>query len=188
MTGGVPAGRPGEGYTYALIRFLSYTPVAPLQGSLCSTTSNVMLHYMSKNDYRSSRKQLSVVLDVDLIGAVKCAATDGGLSVSEFVRSVLAREVNYDAGGVGSGDREVFGASGVAVGQVSVGGSGSGTISGTTGRRTVVVEKNNSFPAEGNTPNWDAIIESGRVSKSFTRGRVPAQFDSAEIDPIEDIA
>jgi hypothetical protein len=187
MTGGVPRGPPGEGYTYALIRFLSYSHLAPLQGplqvSLCSTTSNVMLHYMSKNAYRSSKKQLSVVLDVDLIGAVKCAAADGGLSVSEFVRSVLAREVGCDVGGSGFGDREVFGASGGVVGQVSVAGSGSGTISGTTGRRTVVVEKNISFPAEGNTgkPDWDAILTAGAKP-------IRQQPVIIEIDPIEDIA
>jgi len=183
MTGGVPEGRPRGGYTYALVRFLSYSHVAPLQVSLCSTTSNVMLHYMSKNDYRSSKKQLSVVLDVDLIGAVKCAATDGGLSVSEFVRSVLAREVGYDDSGVGSGDREVFGASGSLVGQVSVGDSGSSVVGSVAGRRTVVVEKNNSFPAEGNTskPDWVAIMAAGAKP-------VRQQPVIVEIDPIEDIA
>jgi len=121
---------------------------------------------MARNDYRLGKRQLSVVLDVGLVEAVKVAA--GGGSVSEFVRSVLAREVGYGAGGVGSRDREVFGASGVVAGPLSVGGGGGGVVGGVVGRGV----------------DWDAVLAAGRANKP----RAGRQFDCAEIDPIEEIA
>jgi hypothetical protein len=118
-----------------------------------------MLHYMASNDYRVAKKQLSVVLDVDLIVAVKCAAVDGGVSVAEFVRGVLSAAVGVE--GVGSG--------GDGFGVVSVGGV-------------------NGVEVSGVRPDWDAILAAGRASKVVGWRHVPSQSDLAELDPIEEIA
>lgn len=52
-----------------------------------------MLHYMSGNDYRRGRRQVSFVVDEGLWLAVKAAAAGGGVSVTAFVTDLLENAV-----------------------------------------------------------------------------------------------
>lgn len=54
-----------------------------------STTCVCMLHYMPKNDYRSGRRQVSLVVDEALWWAVKAVAAERGVSVTRLVTGLL---------------------------------------------------------------------------------------------------
>ena len=62
----------------------------------CSTTWSGMLHYMAGNDYRSGRRQVSLVVDEGLWLAVRESARLRGCSVSALVRDALASEIAGD--------------------------------------------------------------------------------------------
>lgn len=54
-----------------------------------STTWVCMLHYMPKNDYRSGKRQVSMVVDEGLWWAVKAIAGQRGVSVTALVTELL---------------------------------------------------------------------------------------------------
>lgn len=118
-----------------------------------------------KNDYRVDKKVLHLVVEGDLHVAVKSAAATGGVSITEFVTSMLEREVGYGVAGVGSGDSEGSGASGGFHRSHSVGDSGGHSQSGPVGRGV----------------DWDALLLAGRVQKSTVGSTIV-------LDPIEEIA
>jgi hypothetical protein len=120
-----------------------------------------MLHNM-KNDYRGKKKVLHVVVEADLHLAVRLTAAAAGVSITEFVTSILDREVGYGVVGVGSGDSEGSGASGGFHGPHSVRDSGDDSQSGASGRGV----------------DWDAMLAVGRAAKVV----------SGRKDPIEEIA
>ena len=113
-----------------------------------------------RNDYRSGKKVLHLVVEESLHLSVKCVAADKGVSITEFVTSILEREVGHGVVGVGSGDSEGSGASGGVHGSHGVGDRGGHFESGVAGRGV----------------DWDALLVAGKQSRF---GRV---------DPIEEIA
>jgi hypothetical protein len=115
-----------------------------------------------RNDYRVGKKVLHVVVDVDLHLAVKLAAAEQGVSVTELVTRILDKEVSYGDAGIGSGHRVGSASSGGANGAYG-GGSGAGhSQSGASGRRV----------------DWEELLAVGRAAKTST----------AVLDPIEEIA
>ena len=115
-----------------------------------------------KNDYRGGKKVLHVVVEVDLHLAVRLSAAAVGVSITEFVTSILEREVGYGVTGTGPRDREGSVASGSVVGSQRAGGSGGDSQSGASGRGV----------------DWDELLAVGRAAK----GSAPV------FDPIEEIA
>jgi hypothetical protein len=120
-----------------------------------------MLHNM-KNDYRAGKKVLHLVVEGDLHVAVKSAAATAGVSITEFVTSVLEKEVGHGSVGVGSGDRVGFASSGSVDGAHGGRGSGSDTQSGASGRGV----------------DWDSLLLAGKKAKASV----------GSIDPIQEIA
>ena len=115
-----------------------------------------------KNDYRGGKKVLHVVVEADLHLAVRLTAAAAGVSITEFVTSILDREVGYGVVGTGPRDREGSVASGGVVGAQRSGGGGGDSQSGASGRGV----------------DWDAMLAVGRAAK----------VASARLDPIEEIA
>jgi hypothetical protein len=97
-----------------------------------------------RNDYRSGRKVLHCVVEVELHDRVRALAAANGVSITAFVSQIL-EEVTCGGVGVGSADPVVFGAKSGVVGSHSAGGSGSGPVSGVVGR----------------TVDWDSILAAG---------------------------
>jgi len=102
---------------------------APQQGS---TTVEGLLHNM-RNDYRSGRKVLHVVVEVELHDRVKALAAAAGCSITEFVTKVLEKGTGNDAD-IGSGDSFWVRAAGGVHGPHSAGGGGSVAVGGVVGR------------------------------------------------------
>ena len=91
-----------------------------------------MLHNM-RNDYRSGRKVLHVVVEVELHDRVKALAAAAGCSITEFVTKVLEKGTGDDAG-VGSGDSFWSRAAGGVYGSHGAGDSGGFAVGGPVGR------------------------------------------------------
>ena len=102
---------------------------APQQGS---TTVEGLLHNM-RNDYRSGRKVLHVVVEVELHDRVKALAAAAGCSITEFVTKVLEKGTDYVAD-VGSGDSFWVRAAGGVHGPHGAGGGGGVAVGGVVGR------------------------------------------------------
>ena len=130
---------------------------APQQGS---TTGLGLLHNM-RNDYRSGRKVLHVVVEVELHDRVKALAAWNGCSITEFVTKVLEKGTGNDVG-VGSADSVLSGAKGGVVGSHCAGDSGGSVVGGPVGRGV----------------DWDSILVAGK--KPVVAARL--------VDPIEEIA
>ena len=113
-----------------------------------------------KNDYRSDKKVLHLVVESDLHVAVKLTAATAGVSITEFVTQLLEKEVGHGDVGIGSGDRVGFASSGGSDGAHGGRGSGGDSQSGASGRGV----------------DWDSLLLAGKQAKF---GRV---------DPIEEIA
>lgn len=115
-----------------------------------------------KNDYRADKKVLHLVVEGDLHVAVKLSAATAGVSITEFVTSVLEKEVGYGDVGVGSRDRVGVASSGGPHGAHG-GGSGAGhSQSGVAGRGV----------------DWDSLLLAGKKAKASV----------GVVDPIEEIA
>ena len=121
---------------------------APQQGVVwCFTTwvhNREGLFHNMRNDYRSGRKVLHCVVEVELHDRVRALAVAGGVSITAFVSQIL-EEVTCGGVGVRSGDPVVFGAKSGVVGSHSAGGSGSGPVGSVVGR----------------TVDWDSILAAG---------------------------
>jgi len=115
---------------------------APQQGS---TTEEGLLHNM-RNDYRSGRKVLHVVVEVELHDRVKVLAAAAGCSITEFVTRVLEKGTCDDAGVGASGDSFWVRAAGGVHGPHSARSSGSVTVGGPVGRGV----------------DWDSILVAGK--------------------------
>ena len=120
-----------------------------------------MLHNM-RNDYRSGRKVLHVVVEVELHDRVKALAAAAGCSITEFVTKVLEKGTNHDAGVGSSGDSFWARAAGGVHGSHGAGDSGSASVGGPVGRGV----------------DWDSILVAGK--KPVVAARL--------VDPIEEIA
>ena len=121
-----------------------------------------------KNDYREGKKVLHLVVEESLHLSVKCVAADKGLSITEFVTSILEREVGHGDAGTGSGHRVGASSESGAYGAHG-GGSGAGhSFSGALGRGV----------------DWDSLLEAGKEKKftSIFTG------ETVTVDPIEEIA
>ena len=103
---------------------------------LCSTTGSTtvegLLHNM-RNDYRSGRKVLHVVVEVELHDRVRALAAAAGCSITEFVTKCLEKGTCDDAD-VRSGDSVLSGAKGSVNGAHSAAGSRSTVVGGPVGR------------------------------------------------------
>ena len=86
-----------------------------------------------RNDYRSGRKVLHVVVEVELHDRVKRLAGVAGCSITEFVTKVLEKGTSYDAD-VRSGDSFWVRAAGGVYGSHGAGDSGSASVGGAVGR------------------------------------------------------
>jgi len=108
----------------------------PQHKVLCSTTGSTtglgLLHNM-RNDYRSNRKVLHVVVEVELHDRVKALAAAAGCSITEFVTKVLEKGTCDDVN-VGSGDSFWVRAAGGVHGPHSAGSGGSVAVGGVVGR------------------------------------------------------
>ena len=129
-----------------------------------------------RNDYRDGKKVLHLVVEVGLHTAVKCAAADRGMSITQFVSDVLEREVGDGDFGVGPGSGA----------RASQGGFGAGADSGRGGVADPVE------PSVGRV-DWDRILAEGIKKKAAAPWTVvEAVADSMEnpyrLDPIEEIA
>ena len=102
---------------------------APQQGS---TTGLGLLHNM-RNDYRSNRKVLHVVVEVELHDRVKALAAAAGCSITEFVTKVLEKGTGNDAD-VRPTDSVSSGTQSSVNGSHSARGSGSSVVGGPVGR------------------------------------------------------
>ena len=91
-----------------------------------------MLHNM-RNDYRSGRKVLHVVVEVELHDRVRLLAGVAGCSITEFVTRVLEKGTSHDAD-VRSGDSFWVRAAGGVHGPHGAGDSGSASVGGAVGR------------------------------------------------------
>jgi hypothetical protein len=98
-----------------------------------------------RNDYRSNRKVLHVVVEVELHDRVKALAAAAGCSITEFVTKVLEKGTSHDAG-VGSGDSFWVRAAGGVHGSHGAGDSGSASVGGPVGRGV----------------DWDSILVAGK--------------------------
>ena len=92
-----------------------------------------MLHNM-RNDYRSGRKVLHVVVEVELHDRVKALAAAAGCSITEFVTRVLEKGTSHDAGVGSSGDSFWVRAAGGVHGPHGAGDSGGASVGGAVGR------------------------------------------------------
>jgi hypothetical protein len=86
-----------------------------------------------RNDYRSGRKVLHVVVEVELHDRVKALAGAAGCSITEFVTKCLEKGTG-DVADVGSGDSVLSGAKGSVNGPHSATGRGSIAVGGVVGR------------------------------------------------------
>ena len=102
---------------------------APQQGS---TTGLGLLHNM-RNDYRSGRKVLHVVVEVELHDRVRALAAAAGCSITEFVTKVLEKGTDHVAD-VRPADSVLSGAKGSVNGPHSAAGRGSAPVGGAVGR------------------------------------------------------
>ena len=118
-----------------------------------------MLHNM-RNDYRSGKKVLHLVVEESLHLSVKCVAADKGVSITEFVSSILEREVGHGDAGTGPVDSAWVGEEGSVVGSHGGGDRGGDSFAGGAGRGV----------------DWDALLLAGKQSKF------------GKVDPIEEIA
>ena len=146
--------------------------VAPLHLHYMLHYIFAMLHYMSGNDYRVGRKQVSFVVDEALWVAVKGTAAASGVSVTRWLTDVLEREVRFDGSG---GDDARLGVSaaptGGGVGDRPGGGGSAAAGVGAGDARQVV--------------DWDALLAKGRENRVPVMGRA-SLYDGR--DPIEEIA
>ena len=133
----------------------------PQHRYLCSTTCLCMLHNM-KNDYREGKKVLHLVVEESLHLSVKCVAADKGLSITEFVTSVLEREVGHGDAGTGPVDSARVGEAGGTVGSHGGGDRGGDSQPGASGRGV----------------DWDSLLLAGKRAK----------LSVGSVDPIEEIA
>lgn len=139
-----------------------------------------------KNDYRSGKKVLHLVVEEGLHLAVKCVAADQGLSITEFVTSILEREVGYGDAGVGPADFARVGETGGVVGSLGGGDCGGDSQSGLVGR-----------------VDWDSLMVQGAVAKAsaaygvavdktlgplLASNKTYSGVDIPILDPIEEIA
>jgi hypothetical protein len=86
-----------------------------------------------RNDYRSGRKVLHVVVEVELHDRVRALAAAAGCSITEFVTKCLEKGTG-DVADVRPGDSVLSGAKGSVNGAHSARGSGSGVVGGPVGR------------------------------------------------------
>ena len=86
-----------------------------------------------RNDYRSNRKVLHVVVEVELHDRVRLLAGVAGCSITEFVTKVLEKGTSHDAD-VGSGDSFWSRAAGGVYGSHGAGDSGGFAVGGPVGR------------------------------------------------------
>jgi hypothetical protein len=98
-----------------------------------------------RNDYRSGRKVLHVVVEVELHDRVKALAAAAGCSITEFVTKCLEKGTDYVAD-VGPADSVMSGTKGSVNGTHSARGSGSGVVGGPVGRGV----------------DWDSILVAGK--------------------------
>jgi len=98
-----------------------------------------------RNDYRSGRKVLHVVVEVELHDRVKALAAADGCSITEFVTKYLEKGTGNDAD-VRPGDSVLSGAKGSVNGAHSAAGGGSGPVGGVVGRGV----------------DWDSILVAGK--------------------------
>ena len=115
-----------------------------------------------RNDYRSGRKVLHVVVEVELHDRVKALAAAAGCSITEFVTKVLEKGTSHDVGVGSSGDSFWSRAAGGVHGPHGAGDSGSASVGGPVGRGV----------------DWDSILVAGK--KPVVAARL--------VDPIEEIA
>ena len=108
------------------------------------------------------KKVLHLVVEEDLHLAVKLTAAAVGVSITEFVTSLLEKEVSRGDAGTGSGHRVGVEASGSPYGAHGGGGGAGHSQSGVAGRGV----------------DWEAMLAVGRAAKVTT----------AVLDPIEEIA
>jgi hypothetical protein len=99
-----------------------------------------------RNDYRSGRKVLHVVVEVGLHDRVKALAAADRCSITEFVTRVLEEGTGYDANVESSGDCFLSGAAGGVDGFHGGGDSGEATVGGVVGRGV----------------DWDSILAAGK--------------------------
>ena len=86
-----------------------------------------------RNDYRSNRKVLHVVVEVELHDRVKALAVAAGCSITEFVTKVLEKGTGNDAD-VRPTDSVSSGTQSSVNGSHSARGSGSSVVGGPVGR------------------------------------------------------
>jgi hypothetical protein len=103
-----------------------------------------LLHNM-RNDYRSGRKVLHVVVEVELHDRVRALAGAAGCSITEFVTKCLEKGTDYVAD-VGPADSVMSGTKGSVNGTHSAAGSGSSPVGGVVGRGV----------------DWDSILVAGK--------------------------
>ena len=123
---------------------------------------------VGRNDYRDARKQRNVVLDHALDDRLRLVAKGRGLSVNEFVVSLIEREVGYGGDDCGRGDSAGVASSG--------GGAGAGGGRGGGGDSVGV-------SVAGRSVDWDGLLEAGRRAKA-----VQVQPVLVEPDPLDVIA
>ena len=87
-----------------------------------------------RNDYRSGRKVLHVVVEVELHDRVRLLAGVAGCSITEFVTKCLEMGTGNDVGVGSSGDSFWVRAAGGVNGAHSAAGSGSTVVGGVVGR------------------------------------------------------
>ena len=133
-------------------------------GVLCSTTGSTtglgLLHNM-RNDYRSGRKVLHVVVEVELHDRVKALAVAAGCSITEFVTKVLEKGTGNDAD-VRPTDSVSSGAKSSVNGSHSARGGGGSVVGGVVGRGV----------------DWDSLLLKSK----------PTVVAARLVDPIEEIA
>lgn len=113
---------------------------------------------------RSDRKQITALVDAGLAAAVREIAIVRGMTLTALIEGALEVCVD-DYRGVGSAGGGGVVEEGRRVGQVGVGGGGSGVVADSRGR-----------------VNWDQILAQG--GKTVYRDSA----DPYRVDPIEDIA
>lgn len=117
-------------------------------------------------------KRVEAWVSLAVHGRVRGLAEAAGLSVSEWLADLVAKEVRVDGDG---GDGPRFG---VPVAPV---GGGVGVVSRRDGSASVGVGAGDERPLV----DWDALLAKGRESKALVMGRTSLYL---EPDPIEEIA
>ena len=112
------------------------------------------------------KKVLHLVVEEDLHLAVKLTAAAVGVSITEFVTSLLEKEVSRGDAGLGSGHRVGVEASGSPYGAHGGGGGAGHSQSGASGRGV----------------DWEALLLKGQAAKTYSG------VDISTLDPIEEIA